>query len=238
MTEPQTSSAGGRQRQRAMVGIALVVVLVAAYVFAAVSFGRSIQGEFVPSDPPPGGAAVVLVPAQIHAESRSISGSLLVFPDESLVDWEGNPVSGTRPPSIEHNMHRLVYLARPDAVAIVHSHSLYATTLSASKLHCGIPATLGEIAHYLGGPILLAEYGSPGTMDLAHNAVRSLGSETRGVLLKNHGALAVGQDLAQALDFAELIEMGAQSYVLVHLLGGYDEHPESYCLDSDGSNAR
>lgn len=90
MTEPQTSSAGGRQRQRAMVGIALVVVLVAAYVFAAVSFGRSIQGEFVPSDPPPGGAAVVLVPAQIHAESRSISGSLLVFPDESLVDWEGN----------------------------------------------------------------------------------------------------------------------------------------------------
>jgi L-fuculose-phosphate aldolase len=158
--------------------------------------------------------------------------------DLVLVDWEGNPISGTRPPSIEHNMHRLVYLARPDAIAIVHSHSLYATTLSASKLHCGIPATLGEIAHYLGGSILLAEYGPPGSMDLAHNAVRCLGKETRGVLLKNHGALAVGQNLPQALDLAELIEMGAQSFILVHLLGGYDEHPEAYCLDSDGLDAR
>jgi L-fuculose-phosphate aldolase len=158
--------------------------------------------------------------------------------DLVLVDWEGHPISGSRPPSIEHNMHRLVYLARPDATAIVHSHSLYATTLSASKLHCGIPATLGEIAHYLGGPILLAEYGAPGSMDLAQNVVRCLGKETHGVLLKNHGALAVGRDLAQALEFAELIEMGAQSYILVQLLGGYDEHPESYCLDSNLQDAR
>ncbi len=158
--------------------------------------------------------------------------------DLVLVDWEGNPISGARPPSIEHHMHRLVYLARPDATAIVHSHSLYATTLSASKLRCGIPATLGEIAHYLSGPIRLAEYGSHGSMELAQSVVRCLGKETRGVLLKNHGALVVGRDLAQALDFAELIEMGAQSYILVQLLGGYDEHPESYCLDDDTANAR
>jgi L-fuculose-phosphate aldolase len=158
--------------------------------------------------------------------------------DLVLVDWKGNPISGSRPPSIEHNMHRLVYVERPDAMAIVHSHSLYATTLSASKLHCGIPATLGEIAHYLGGPILLAEHGPPGSMALAQNVVRCLGRETRGVLLKNHGALAVGKDLGQALDFAELLEMGAQSYLLVQLFGGYDEHPESYCLGSDELHAR
>jgi L-fuculose-phosphate aldolase len=158
--------------------------------------------------------------------------------DLVLVDWEGNPLSGARPPSIEHNLHRLVYLARPDAIAIVHSHSLYATTLSASKLRCGIPATLGEIAHYLGGPIRLAEFGPPGSMDLAQSVVRSLGRETHGVLLKNHGALAVGKDLAQALDFAQLIEMGAQSYILVQFLGGYDEYPESYCLDGASADAR
>lgn len=162
-----------------------------------------------------------------------------IRPDDLvLVDWEGNPISGTRPPSIEHHMHRLVYLARPDAMAVVHSHSLYAITLSASKLHSGIPATLAEIAHYLGGPIRLAEYGPPGSMNLAHNVVRCLGKETRGVLLKNHGALAIGQDLDQALDFAELIEMGVQSYILAQLLGGYDEHPESYSLDGDPADAR
>ena len=43
----------------------------------------------------------------------------------------------------------MAYLARPDATAIVHTHSRYATTLAASKMRCGIPAALGEIAGYL-----------------------------------------------------------------------------------------
>ena len=70
--------------------------------------------------------------------------------DLVTVDWEGNPISGTRPPSIEHNLHRLIYLARPDAIAIAHTHSTYATTLSASNMRCGIPATLGESARSSG----------------------------------------------------------------------------------------
>jgi L-fuculose-phosphate aldolase len=152
--------------------------------------------------------------------------------DLVMIDWEGQPISGTLPPSIEHNMHRLIYLARPDAIAIAHTHSTYATTLSASKMRCGIPATLGEIAHYVGGPVPLAEYGPPGSIELAHNAVRCLGPHNNGILLKNHGALAVGKDLQQALDFAEIIEMGAEGFILVQTLGGYDTDPASYSPES------
>lgn len=148
--------------------------------------------------------------------------------DLVVVDWEGNAVSGSRPPSIEHNMHRAVYIARPDVIAIVHSHSPYATTLSASAMRCGIPDVLGEVAHYLGGPVPLAAYAPPGSMQLAQNVVRCLGQRTRGILLKNHGALAVGKDLRQALDFAEIIEKGAEGFFLVQALGGYDTDPESY----------
>lgn len=163
-----------------------------------------------------------------------IKPSSTPYPDitsESLVviDWEGNILSGERP-SIEHNMHRLVYLARPDISAIVHSHSQYATTLASSKLRCGIPATLGEVAHYIGGAIDLAEYAPAGSIELAQNVVRALGQKTCGVLIKNHGALAVGKDLRQALDFAEIIERSAESMILVHLLGGYDQDPGSYRL--------
>lgn len=152
--------------------------------------------------------------------------------DLVTVDWEGHPISGTRPPSIEHNLHRLIYLARPDAIAIAHTHSTYATTLSASNMRCGIPATLGEIAHYIGGPVPLAEYGPPGSIELAHNVVQCLGLHNNGILLKNHGALAVGKDLQQALDFAEIIEKGAEGFILVQILGGYDTDPASYRPES------
>jgi len=151
--------------------------------------------------------------------------------DLVAVDWEGNVISGDKPPSIEHNMHRAVYLARPDAIAIVHSHSPYAITLSASKMRCGVPATLGEVAHYLGGAVPLAEYAPPGTVELAEKVVRCLGPDNNGVLLKNHGALAVGKDLRQALDYAEIIEKGAEGFILVQILGGYDTEPETYRQD-------
>jgi L-fuculose-phosphate aldolase len=147
------------------------------------------------------------------------------------IDWEGTPAKDSHLPSIEHNMHRLIYLARPDAIAIVHTHSPYATTFACSKQRCGIPAALGEVLYYLGGPVPLAEYAPSGSLQLAQNAVRCLGSEYSGILLKNHGALAVGKDLRQALDFAEIIEKAAESFILVQLLGGYDTDPESYHIE-------
>lgn len=148
--------------------------------------------------------------------------------DLVVVDWNGGVISGPRPPSIEHNLHRLIYLSRPDVGAIVHTHSQHATTLAASKMRCGIPSVLGEVWGYLGGPIELAEYAPPGTQQLAENAVRCLGKGRRAILLKNHGAVAVGDNLEQALDFAEIVEKSAESFIMVQLLGGYDQEPSSY----------
>jgi L-fuculose-phosphate aldolase len=167
------------------------------------------------------GAGFYIKPSGLHYED--------IQPEDlALVDWEGRHIAGDHAPSIEHNMHRLIYLARPDVEAIVHTHSQYATTVAASKMRCGIPAALGEITYYLGGPVPLAAYAPSGSMALAKVAVAALGTGNRGILLKNHGALAVGADLRQALDFAEIIEKGAESLILVQLLGGYDEEPETY----------
>ena len=152
--------------------------------------------------------------------------------DLVLVDWKGHILNGSRP-SIEHNMHRLIYLARPDVSAVVHTHSNFATTLAASKMRCGIPEVLGEVWGYMGGPIDLAEYAPAGSMELAQNVVRCLGPNRHGILLKNHGALAVGKTLKQALDFAEIIEKSAESLIMVQLLGGYDTEPENYRRQRD-----
>jgi L-fuculose-phosphate aldolase len=88
------------------------------------------------------------------------------------------------------------------------------------------------VGHYIGGAIPLAEYAPAGSLELAQNAVRSLGRKTHGILLKNHGALAIGRDLRQALAFAELIEQSAKSMVVAHLLGGYDDDPASYRIEA------
>ena len=152
--------------------------------------------------------------------------------DLVIVDWEGNVVSGSRPPSSEHNLHRLIYLARPNVSAIAHTHSPHATTVAASRLRSGIPPVLAEVWSYLGGPIEIAEYAPAGSESLAENAVRCLGSERRGILLKNHGAVAVASNLPQALDFAEIIERSAESLIMVQLLGGYDTEPGTYRADA------
>jgi L-fuculose-phosphate aldolase len=150
--------------------------------------------------------------------------------DLVTIDWEGHISAGHRTPSIEHDLHRFIYLARLDISAIVHSHSTYATTLAASRIRCGIPPILGEVWGYLKGPVLLAEYAPAGSPELAHSVVRCLGQDRRGALLKNHGAIALGNDLQQALSLAEVIEKAAESFVLAQILGGYDLEPESYRL--------
>jgi L-fuculose-phosphate aldolase len=121
-----------------------------------------------------------------------ITPSSMPYPDirpEDLVtiDWEGRIRTGTRPPSIEHNLHRLIYLARSDISAVVHSHSQCATTLSASRMRCGIPPVLGEVRGYLKGPVPLAEYAPAGSVELAHNVVRCLGQGRYGALLHRSG---------------------------------------------------
>jgi L-fuculose-phosphate aldolase len=94
----------------------------------------------------------------------------------------------------------------------------------------GIPPLLGEAWGYLKGPVLLAGYPPAGSAELAHTVVRCLGQERRGSLLKNHGAIALGNDLRHALNLAEVIEKAAESFVLAQVLGGYDLDPESYRL--------
>ena len=50
--------------------------------------------------------------------------------DIAIVDLEGNIIEGNRKPSSELTMHLLIYKNYPQANAIVHCHSVYATALS------------------------------------------------------------------------------------------------------------
>ena len=128
--------------------------------------------------------------------------------DIALVTLEGR-ASGPRQPSTEWRFHRDIYAARHDVGAIVHTHSTFATTLAC--LGRGIPAFHYMIAVAGGKDIRCADYATFGTQALSDLSVAALESR-KACLLANHGMIAVGSTLADALALAVEVEAFAEQY--------------------------
>jgi len=77
----------------------------------------------------------------------------------------------------------------------------------------------GGIGQVVGGSVDVAHYALPGTNELAQNVVDALGDKTA-ALLSNHGDVACGPSLKEALLIAELVEKAAHIHVIAHQLGG------------------
>ena len=136
--------------------------------------------------------------------------------DVLVVDEQIDPVFGDCVPSSESLAHMAVYGARPDAGAVIHTHSVHASAFAVAGEP--IPPLLDEQVVMLGGAVEVAEYGASASEELAQNAVAALG-ERAAVLLRHHGVLAVGVDLEEALAVAELVERVAQICLLSRGLG-------------------
>jgi L-fuculose-phosphate aldolase len=108
-------------------------------------------------------------------------------------------------------MHTMIYRARPDVRAIVHTHSHYATVVSCIRPK--LPTILTEVAVVLGGSVPVARYGATATPDIGASVVEQLTPVTRAVLLKNHGLVTLGTTFAEAMAVAEVVEESARVYV-------------------------
>ena len=120
-------------------------------------------------------------------------------------DGEARPAS----PSSETPMHLAIYAAT-SAAAVVHTHSPEVIALSAARRE--LPAIHYAITG-LGGPVRVAPYARFGSVQLADAAVAAL-DDRSAVILRNHGAVTYGADLAQAYDRAMLLEWLARTYRL------------------------
>ena len=121
----------------------------------------------------------------------------------------GGLATGPRLPSSEWRFHRDIYIDRPDAGAIVHAHSPFATTLAC--LGRGIPAFHYMVAMAGGKDIRCAPYATFGTQELSDSALVAL-SGRRACLLANHGMIAVDASLEAALALAIEVEALAEQY--------------------------
>ncbi len=124
------------------------------------------------------------------------------------VDWEGK-AQGLRAPSSEWRLHRDIYLARPEAQAVVHAHPMFATTLAC--LDRPIPAFHYMVAAAGGPDIRCAPYAAFGTQALSDAAVAALESR-KACLLSHHGMIAFSDSLGAALALAVEVETLAAMY--------------------------
>ncbi len=135
--------------------------------------------------------------------------------DVALFEPDGTPVEVPKKPSSETAMHLEMYRRRDDIHAVVHTHSVFATTIACMGWE--LPAV-----HYLVGfsgyKVPLAAYATFGTDELARNTADALGS-FNAVLMANHGLLAVGPSLLRAFTTAEEVELVAQIYVRAKAMG-------------------
>lgn len=53
--------------------------------------------------------------------------------DVVVMKLDGTIVEGNRAPSSEHGLHSVIYLNKPEARAVVHTHSIYCTTFAAAE---------------------------------------------------------------------------------------------------------
>ena len=137
--------------------------------------------------------------------------------DIVIVDDACKTLDGELTPSSESKLHTAIYNACPEAKAIIHTHSIYASALAAMRKP--VPAIIEDIVQIIGGRVECAEYALPGTQELADNAVKAMNGR-KGVLLANHGAVCWGQDLADALMVCEILEKAAQIAIICQSCGG------------------
>lgn len=112
-------------------------------------------------------------------------------------------------PSSEWRFHRDILQSRPDVNNIIHTHSMFATTLAC--LHKDIPPFHYMIAVVGGNTIRCAPYALFGSQALSDNALAAL-IDRKACLLANHGMIALGRDLDDALAVAVEVENLCEQY--------------------------
>ena len=138
------------------------------------------------------------------------------------IDGTGKKIEGKLNPSSEIKMHLRVYRERPDVTAVVHAHPPVATAFTVAGVELDkyiLPEAVLTI-----GNVPTCEYGTPSTMEIPDSLMPYIQNHDA-FLLKNHGALTVGNSLQKAQFVMEEVEFNAIICKYAMELGGVEEIP-------------
>lgn len=150
------------------------------------------------------------------------SKGFLKVSDLVWVDLNGKKLEGKLKPTSELLMHLFVYKKREDVKAVVHAHPPYSTALAIAGIE--LPdSVMPEVITSL-GEIPLAPYGTPSTQEVP-DSISDLIKSYDAIILRNHGVLTVGKDLAEAYFKLERVEHYAQVFCLTKTFGKIKKLP-------------
>jgi len=132
------------------------------------------------------------------------------------VDGDDFVWKGPSKPSSEWHFHRAILKAKPDVHAIVHTHSTFSTVVSIAR--DDIPACHYMIAAFGGNTVRCAEYETFGTAELSESMLKAMEGRTA-CLLANHGMVAGGKNLDNAMWAAVELETLSRQYYYAKLAG-------------------
>lgn len=170
-----------------------------------------------------------------NVSKRLADGNILLTPsgkskgfltaEEILaLDLYGNVLEGNGKASKEYPMHRAVYEKRPDAMAVIHTHPVFATAFALAGKN--IPDNYLIETKMMLGKVALAEYAVPGTMEMVEVTAPYLEAYNV-ILLRNHGALTIGKSLPDAFHKMEVLEAVAKTVIVSKAVGEPQPIPET-----------
>ena len=168
-----------------------------------------------------GGNVSIMVNGGILITASGVSLEAAAEDNIVFVDFKEH-FSGSIRPSKETALHLRCYASRPDIMAVVHVHSVYSVALSCMKDiqdSCIVPVYTPGYGIRV-GKLPVIPYFCPGSEKLAKAVALNI-AKRDSVLLSNHGLVAVGKSLDDALNLAEEIEENAKIHFILNGKGSY-----------------
>lgn len=131
------------------------------------------------------------------------------------IDASGHHVAGDRPTK-EIFLHQAFYDTRPQAGAVVHLHSTWATALSClpdTDPKDSVPSLTPYVVMRV-GPVAMVPYVKPGDPKTGR-LIRALNGRYGAVLLANHGPVVSGKTLFSTVAAAEELEETAKLLIVL-----------------------
>jgi L-fuculose-phosphate aldolase len=160
-----------------------------------------------------------------HASIRCDAGMLinvgssqrsrLTADDICLIDLDGNLIEGKGKPPLEFHLHAGIYKARPDVGAIVHAHPQWSTYLTMTGHDYSPVFAQGTLVHPV--PVL----DTPDSINSPEMSAKlgAVMNDRPAALMKSHGAVTVGADIAEAFVLITYLEENARRQYMALQIG-------------------
>lgn len=152
-----------------------------------------------------------ITPAGIDKGSLTPADIMCVKADGTIV--------GPHRPSSEYPFHKAIYKMNPHIHSVIHAHPPGLVTFS--MVHQVPDTSIIPQARAICGPVGFAEYALPGSELLGKKIVAEFkkNPDYKAVIMENHGVVVAGDDIADAYQRFETLELCARTILNAKTLG-------------------